>query len=384
MKILYIDPILGISGDMMISALIDAGLHFEKIEAVLKSLPLTLPRITPMRGQLGTVEGIHLQIDDSDLHYSPSEMSRMIGGLSIEPKIKDDAQAMLDIIVEAESKVHGVSKDSVHLHELSSIDTLIDILSVAAGINFLRIDKVYSGPVPCGRGTVKTAHGIMPNPPPATVEILKGFKTVFLDIPLELTTPTGATIVRHFVKDQGAPPPMRIEMVGYGLGLYEKTEKPDALRLFIGQRAEPSSDEEVRVIEADLDDMQMEYIGACTDRIREAGALDVLYFPIHMKKGRIGIRLSVTVAAADLDRITGLVFRETTTFGMRVRREERRVLRREVKVMQTGHGPIRVKYGYGPEGNVIKKHVEFEDVKKIADEKDLPYTDLLDTIKKEL
>ncbi|MBA4417971.1 MAG: TIGR00299 family protein [Syntrophus sp. (in: bacteria)] len=385
MKILYIDPIFGISGDMMISALIDVGLPFEEIERVLSSIPLPLPAIVPAKAQQGIIEGIHLEIGESDIHLSPGEMEGLIEGLLVEKKIKDDAKTMLDLIVEAESKVHGVPKGSVHLHELSHIDTLIDIVSVAAGIHYLGIDKVYTGPIPHGRGTIKTAHGIMPNPPPATLEILGGYKTVFLDVSLELTTPTGATIVKHYAKDPGRMPPVNIHRIGYGLGSYV-TDKPDALRVFIAETAsaEPLSDSEVWVIEADLDDMEAEYIGACAERMRKEGALDVLYFPVYMKKGRIGIRLSLTVPDELLDHLVDVVFSETTTFGMRLRMDGRRVLRREVKTIETNYGPVRIKYGYDGKGDCVKTHIEFEDIIHVADEKGIPYRVLLDTLKKEL
>ena len=383
MKILYIDPIFGISGDMMISAFVSAGLPFEEMNALLKKVPLQLPAITPVAQTQGVIEGIHLNIEDSDLHLSIAEMESVIAGLDIEEKIKQDAQGMLEIILNAESKIHGIGRDELHLHELSHVDTIIDLLCVAKGMDYFKIDKVYCGPVPCGRGTIKTAHGIIPNPPPVTLEILSGHPIVFYDEPLELTTPTGATIVRHYVKDRKAAPPFIVEKTGYGVGTY-KTTRPDALRIFIGASEEPVYDEEVWVIECDLDDMEMEYMGAVADRIRNNGARDVLYFPVFMKKGRPGIRLSVTVSPDMLERIIEMIFQETTTFGMRLKKEGRRVLKREEKSVETSYGPVRVKNGYDTEGKCIKTHIEFEDIKKIADEKGLPYRMVLEAIKTEI
>jgi pyridinium-3,5-bisthiocarboxylic acid mononucleotide nickel chelatase len=383
MKILYLDPILGISGDMTISAFLDAGLPFGEIEGLLAKIPVELPPIGPVKMRDGVIEGTHLNIGDSRIHLSPGEMAGIIRNLDAEARIREDAAAMLDIMVEAESRVHGVAKEEIHLHELSSIDTLIDILSVAKGIQYFGIDKVYCGPVPHGRGTIRTAHGIIPNPAPATMEILKGYKALFLELPVELTTPTGAAIVRHYVKDHGTAPPIKVDRMGYGLGTY-KTDKPDALRIFIGDSAVPSSDEEVWVIEADLDDMEMEYIGAAAERMKTEGALDVLYFPIYMKKGRIGVRLSLSVSHERLEHLVNVVFLETTTFGMRLRREARRVLKREQKVSPTSHGPVRVKYGFDDKGDAVKRHIEFEDVRRIAEEKGLPLRTVLEDLKKEL
>ena len=383
MKILYLDPILGISGDMTISALLDAGLPFEEIAGLLAQVPLPLPEIVPVRLHQGIIEGTHLNIADSDIHLTPREMGKLINELSEEAAVKAAALAMLDILVDAESKVHGVPKDETHFHELSHVDTLIDILSVAKGIHALGIDEVYAGPIPHGRGTIRTAHGVIPNPPPATVEILMGYESVFLELPVELTTPTGAAIVRHYVKDRGRAPHMRVRQVGYGLGSY-KTERTDALRVFIGDSSPVSSDEEVWVIEVDLDDMEMEYIGASAERMRAEGALDVLYFPVYMKKGRIGVRLSLTVPEERLTHLVNTVFLETSTFGMRLRREERRVLRREQKVHETAYGPVRVKYGIDEKGTCIKTHIEFEDVKRISEQRNIAFRTALEDLKKEL
>jgi uncharacterized protein (TIGR00299 family) protein len=383
MKILYLDPIFGISGDMTISAFIDAGLPMEEINALLKKAPLSLPAVTPVRMQQGIVEGVHLNIEESDLHLSIAEMEGIIKNLDIEEEIKNDAAGMLNIILDAESKIHGIGRDALHLHELSSVDTLIDLLCVAKGMHYFNIDKVYCGPVPCGRGTIKTAHGIIPNPPPVTLEILSGFAIAFYEEPLELTTPTGATIVRHYVKDRKSVPPFSPEKIGYGVGTY-KSPRPDVLRIFIGETEGPAYDEEVWVVECDLDDMETEYLGVVAERIRNAGALDVLYFPVSMKKGRPGLRLSVTVSPDMLEEVIDMVFQETTTFGMRLIKEGRRILKREEKVVETSHGPVRIKNGYNRKGELLKTHIEFEDTRKIADEKGLPYRAVLEAIKSEI
>jgi pyridinium-3,5-bisthiocarboxylic acid mononucleotide nickel chelatase len=385
MNILYIDPIFGISGDMTISAFIDAGMPFVELEGLLNKIPLSVPVITPERIMHGIIGGVHLNIEHSHVHLTIMEMEDIIEKIETETKIKEDVKAMLNIILNAEAKVHGVSKDELHLHELSHIDTLIDLFGVAKGMHYFGIDRVFCGPVPQGCGTIKTSHGIIPNPPPVTLEILSGLNTVFLEEPLELTTPTGATIVRHYVKDRNIPPPaFKIDKIGYGAGTY-KTDKPDVLRIFIGKSECPAFEEEdVRVIETDIDDMDMEYIGAIADRMRSAGALDVLYFPVYMKKGRMGIRISITTKTELLQRMTDMLFAETTTFGLRLRAEHRNVLRREERLVQTSYGPIKVKYGFDGNGSLIKTHIEFEDVKKIAEEKGMPYLTILETLEPEV
>ena len=383
MKILVIDPIFGISGDMMISAMIDAGMPFQEVQDMLRKIPKPLPAMAPERLTQGVINGVHLAIGKSELHLTISEMQQIISKIDVEEKIKQDAQSMLDIILDAESKIHGIRRDELHLHELSHVDTLIDLLCVAKGMNYFKIEKVYCGAVPCGRGTIATAHGIIPNPPPVTLEILSGHAIVLYDEPLELTTPTGATIVRHYAKDKNASPPFVVERIGYGLGTY-KTAKPDALRIFIGSVETALSDEHVFVVECDLDDMETEYMGAAADRIRASGALDVLYFPVHMKKGRPGIRVCATVSSEKLEDVIENIFQETSTFGVRVAREGRRILRRKETTVETSYGPIRVKNGFDAQGRLVKTHIEFEDIKKIADEKGLPYRLLLDSVRLEI
>jgi len=383
MKILYIDPIFGISGDMMVSAFIDAGLPFGELEDTLRKFPFVLPSMAPVQKAQGIIKGIHLEIGESDRHLTVREMEDAIDGLDAEDAVKRDARGMLDIILNGEAKVHGTTKDDVHLHELSHIDTLIDLVSVAKGMRYFGIDRVFCGPVPLGRGTIRTSHGIIPNPPPVTLEILGGRSVFFVDEPLELTTPTGASIVRHYAKGKGAAPPFNIERIGHGIGSYA-TDKPDALRIFIGDSDEPESDEEVWLIEADLDDMEMEYSGAVAERIRKEGALDALYFPVYMKKGRLGVRLSVTATADNVQRLVEKIFQETTTFGMRMIRQHRRVLKREERSIETSFGPVRIKRGYDARGMLIKTHIEFDDVKRISDEHKIPYRTVLDAIRSEI
>ena len=383
MNILFIDPIFGISGDMLISAFLDAGMPFQELYDLLAKIPIDMPEIKPAKMNQGIIEGIHLEIAESKTHLSITQMEQLIDDLNVDSAIKDGAKGILNVLVAAEAKVHGVPRDQVHFHELSHIDTLIDVISVAKCIHYFDIEKVYCGPLPMGRGTIKISHGYVPNPPPATVEILTGYSLRFIDTSLELTTPTGAAVVRYYVKDRHGIPSFTMEKIGYGLGSY-KSEIPDALRIFIGRSEHPSGVEEVWLLEADLDDMNMEYLGAVAERIREKGALDVLYFPVYMKKGRIGIRLSVTVPAKALQSAIDSVFMETTTFGVRMQKLQRQVLKRDEKIIHTPYGSVRVKNGYNRNGHLVKTHIEFNDVKKIADDKGLAYQSVLEIVKRKL
>jgi len=380
MKILYIDPVFGISGDMMISAFIHAGLPIEELKSLLDKISVPIPEISPIIKHQGVIEGIHLKIADSDLHLTIRQMEEIINTVKEKDKVKSDAIGMLNIILEAESKIHATSRDELHLHELSHIDTLIDLLCIAKGMHYFDIQKVFCGPVPHGRGTIKTSHGIIPNPPPVTLEILSGYKSVFFEEPLELTTPTGATIVKYYVRDKNMAPAMTIEKTGYGLGGY-KTSKPDLLRIFIGNSGEPLYNEEIWVMETDIDDMEMEYLSAILDKIRGEGALDVLCFPVYMKKGRIGVRISIAATEENLKQILDMLFLETTTFGIRMRKDLRQTLKREQQTVETPYGSVRIKKGFDSNGNLVKSHIEFEDVKRLSLEKNMPFRILLDELK---
>ncbi len=383
MTLLYIDPVFGISGDMTISALLDAGCPLAVLTEVLEQLPIPLPSLLPEKRKHGVVEGTYLRIGPSDVHLAIRQMEEMIRALKVEEQVRQDALGILGIIVKAESTVHGVEPEKVHLHELAHVDTLIDLVCTARAVSYFGIDEVYCGPIPQGRGFVRTSHGLLPNPPPVTVEILSGMPLVFFEQELELTTPTGAAIVKYYVKNPAARPPFSLQKSGVGFGTYQ-TDTPNVVRVFIGEAERPEPHEEVWVIETDMDDAQMEYMGVVAERIRTAGALDVLYFPVHMKKGRVGLRLSVVTSAACLETVIDSILKETTTFGLRLCRELRRVLQRKEALHKTSFGPVKVKEGYDRSGALIKTHIEFEDVKKIADDKGVSYRLILESLKKEL
>jgi uncharacterized protein (TIGR00299 family) protein len=371
------------SGDMMVSALVDAGVPFDPLRELVGRIAPDAPSMRPVRLTQGVISGIHLEMGESGRYFTIAEMEEVISGIDVERQVSDDALGMLSLIVAAESKIHGTSRHELHLHELSHVDTVVDLLCVAYGIRFLAVDKVFCGPVPCGSGTISTSHGLIPNPPPVTLEILRGHPLVFYGEPLELTTPTGAAIIAHYAEPGAAVPAFRTIREGYGVGTY-KSSRPDVLRIFLAEADAPSYDQEVEVIEADLDDMEMEYMGAVADRLRAAGALDVLFFPVSMKKGRMGMRLSVTTEKAAFDRIVDMIFAETSTFGMRFHTHMRRVLKREETTVATSLGPVRVKKGFDPSGRLVKTHLEFEDVKALADARAIPYREALELIRKEI
>ena len=212
---------------------------------------------------------------------------------------------------------------------------------------------------------------------------MKGHELIFYPENLELTTGTGAAIVAYYARKQGRVPAFREVAKGYGLGTYPSS-RPDVLRIFVGETGDVGFEEEVLMIEADIDDMEMEFLGAVIERIRSAGAIDVVHFPVSMKKGRTGVRISVTAYASRFEDITDTIFAETTTFGLRWHLSFRRTLQREEETVSTSYGLVRVKKGFDRTGKVIKTHIEFDDVKAIADAKDTPYREALEQIKREI
>ncbi len=384
MNLVYFDPVFGISGDMAISALIDAGCPFTVIQDLLAKIPLPMPSVEPEKQTRGVVTGTYLKIGESDIHLSPRQMMEIIEGLPTEERVRRDAKGILDIIIDAEAAVHGTTREDVHFHELASIDTLIDVVSVARAVAYFDPEKIFSGPIPHGRGFIRTHHGILPNPPPATAEITKGVPVILLDEELELTTPTGAAIIKYYAQSNPGRPSFSPHATGCGFGSRQTGERPNMARVFVGATQEDEGREEVWLVEADIDDAEMEYVGAVADLIRAAGALDVLYYPVYMKKGRVGLRLSVISSDELLESLLDLIFRETTTFGVRFRREQRQTLSRQEIVKETSFGPLRVKQGFDSKGNLLKSHIEFEDVRQIAESRGIPYRIVLGALKKEL
>lgn len=371
MRLLYVDLVSGMSGDMMVGAFLDLGVPVSILNETLERLSLPLPKMRAEKKRIGVIEGTRVVFEGHAPRLEPEEMMRAVLRLD-EERVRTDVVSMLEILFEHEALIHG--RRDIHLHELS--DTLIDFVAVAKAMSYLSIDEVYSGPIPFGYGTVKISHGEVPNPPPLTTRILTGFPIYFTHLPFELVTPTGATILKYYVRAMQCPS-FLMQHCGIGFGSYHM-ERPDIVRLFLGERG---VSEEVFVVETDLDDMEMEYVGAVADRLRKAGAKDVVYFPINTKKGRIGIRISIICAQEDLETILDLLFRETTTFGVRMRKENRKTLRREIVTVETPYGSVRVKVGYDTKGRVTKKHVEFDDVREIAEREGLPFQKILERVR---
>jgi uncharacterized protein (TIGR00299 family) protein len=295
----------------------------------------------------------------------------MIDRGQLSPRQRELAKRIFTRLAEAEARVHGTTLEKVHFHEVGAVDSIADIVGSAIGWDLLGVDRVVSSPVPTGQGTITIAHGRATVPAPATAELLKGIPLAATDIEAELTTPTGAAILASLVESYGPLPAMKIERIGYGAGQRDLPQQANVLRLLVGQTSDELAADQAWVLETNVDDASGELIGYCITRLWEAGALDVYTTAIQMKKQRPGVMLSVLCQAADIETLEGVLFRETTTLGVRRYPVSRRKLERKQHTVQTPWGPIEGKLGW-MEGQAASFSPEFEACSSVAREQDVP------------
>ena len=264
----------------------------------------------------------------------------------------------------AEGHIHGVPPEDVHFHEVGAVDSIVDIVGTAFCLHTLGVERVYVSPLPLGSGVVSSRHGILPVPGPATLELLKGFPVCVADGQSELVTPTGAAILAA-VAQPGSVPSVHVEAVGYGAGERELSDRPNLLRVILGHSQEPPRTDQLLVLETNIDDLNPEFYEHVMERVLEAGARDVFLCPIHMKKNRPGVLVWVLCEATDRERLSGLLFAETSTLGIRIYPVERIALRREHRALETLYGKVGIKLAHQPDGRI---HVapEYEDCKRRA------------------
>jgi uncharacterized protein (TIGR00299 family) protein len=293
----------------------------------------------------------------------------MISGSTLSDRIKQRAQAIFQRIGEAESKIHGIPIETVHFHEVGAIDSIVDIVGACIAFDALKIDRIISSPLHVGSGTFKCQHGTYPVPGPATAELLKGVPIYSKDIQGELVTPTGAAIISTLAESYGQMPAMKIYKIGYGAGTREYPKFPNVLRAIIGQ-LEQDTDQTpttVTVIEANIDDLNAQVFGYLMEKALAAGALDIFYTPVQMKKNRPGVLLTLLCKPDDRERMCDLIFRETTTLGVRFRDEQREILKREFVTVETEYGSIRIKVSRAEDGRIVNYAPEFDDCRAAAE-----------------
>jgi len=389
MKIAYFDCFSGISGDMISGALLDAGLKKEDLEKELSKLNLSGYRLevkkTTKRGLTATQ--VKVEIEERGVERKLRDIINGIENSKLEEEDKKQIKKIFYKIGEAEAQIHQKDIKDIHFHEVGGMDSIIDITSAVLGLRILGIKEVYSSALPLGNGFVKCAHGNIPVPAPATLEILKGIPVYSSGIKSEMVTPTGAGIISSFAKKFGEMPLMKVERIGYGSGEKDFTI-PNILRVNIGEKilkdgniADDYIYDEATLIESNIDDMNPEFYDYIMDRLFLLGALDVFLTPIRMKKNRPAHMLSIIVYKQNLKEILEVLFSESTTLGVRIREVKRLRLAQKNFITETKYGKIRVKVGMF-KGEIKNIAPEYENCKKIAKQHQIPLKEVYEEAKK--
>ncbi len=365
-RILYFDCAAGVSGDMTLAGLLDLGVPLKALNAELDKLDLPGFRLVRSKASRGGIRGTRVRVEAPDdrgyRHFKDFERALKKSRLS--NKTRERALALVRRIFEAEASVHGSTAEKVHLHELGSLDTIVDIVGAVCGVELLGVDRVESSPVNVGAGSVQTEHGLLSVPAPATALLLKGVP-VIADGDFERTTPTGAVLVSGFAERFGAWPSMTLLETGYGLGSKDpKGGRPNALRLVLGEREHRRS-QTVCVLEATIDDATPEQVGFTQERLLEAGVLDVFLTPVLMKKSRPGTNITVLAELDGRESATEILFRESTTLGVRSYLVERDILERRFVTVKTRYGSVKIKEARR-HGELLNAAPEYDDCRRAA------------------
>jgi uncharacterized protein (TIGR00299 family) protein len=380
MRIAYFDCFSGVSGDMILGALVDAGLDILVLESELGKLNISGYQIraekTIRRGITGTK--VSVDVTERNVARGLKDIVEIVKHSQMDDDIKDLSKKAFTELVTVEAKIHGKSIAAAHLHEVGGMDAIIDVVGSLAGIKKLGIEAVFSSRINVGSGFVESQHGVLPVPAPATLAMLKGIPIYSSGIEAELATPTGVCILKTLAKSFGVMPEMRVENVGYGAGSRD-LEIPNLLRVYIGETSGGAKyeEDEVVVVETNIDNMNPELLAYASEVLMKQGALDVFMTPVFMKKDRSGTMLSVLSTPEKLDEVLAVIFSETTTLGVRMHRTERKKLSREMISVKTRFGKVEVKIARW--GNQVKNIApEYESCRKIAVKQGVPLKDVYD------
>jgi pyridinium-3,5-bisthiocarboxylic acid mononucleotide nickel chelatase len=385
MKLAYLDCSSGISGDMFLAALIDAGVPGDQLFGELKKLPLGFYEFKRTRAVRSSLVGtrIDIRVPREQPHRHLSDIKTLIEQAGLPERAARNASKIFSSLAEVEAKLHNTTPDQIHFHEVGAVDAILDIVGVCVGIELLGVTDLICSPLNVGGGRVNAAHGTLPIPAPATTELLKGVPVYSTGVEGELVTPTGAALVTGLASEFGPLPAMKIESIGYGAGAKDFPGHPNIARLFVGERTEIIAgakglpgDEVVSVIEANLDDMNPQIYGYLQEQALAAGALDVTCTSTQMKKNRPGLTISILCEPAKSDALSQLLFEQTTTIGVRIYEARRKVLEREHVTVETAYGPIRIKEARSA-GKVMNATPEFDDCQKLANEKLVPLKEVM-------
>jgi pyridinium-3,5-bisthiocarboxylic acid mononucleotide nickel chelatase len=385
-RIAYFDCFSGISGDMVLGALVDAGIDLGAIESELRKLGLEGWTISAEKVKRGQIFATHVKVATTEGHHHRglSIILNRIENARLAPRAEERARRIFTRLAESEAKVHNMPIEKVHFHEVGAVDSIVDIVGAAIGFELLGIDDFACSPLDVGAGQVMTAHGLLPVPAPATTDLLQGAPIYTSGIQKELVTPTGAAIATTLSTSYTKIPEMTLTAIGYGAGSADFPEKANVMRLLIGERelaaagknSHSSSDAPVTVIETNVDDMSPQIYGYFVERALAAGALDVFSTAVQMKKNRPGLLITILCEPTNATRLTDLLFSETTTIGVRMHEARRRTLAREFLTVETPHGQVRMKISR-LNGSVLNATPEYDDCQRIAAEKKIPLKDVL-------
>ena len=376
-RIIYFDCFSGISGDMILGALVSIGVDLKKIQKGLRTLNLKGCKLNSRQvkrnGFIGTKVNVVLNQTSQKSHHARSfnDIKSLIEKSDLPKIVKSNSIAIFRRIGKVEAKVHGTTINRIHFHEVGSIDSIIDIVGGSLAMDLLDADLIVSSPINTGEGIVKCDHGILPVPAPATLELLKGIPCYSSGVKKELTTPTGAAFIEHFAEEFGSLPNMEMLSTGYGAGTHEIKNIPNLLRVVLGMSKESSHHLSMKVIETNIDDMNPELYDYVIDQLFKVGAVDVFFVPINMKKNRPGILLSVITSTEYFDSVVQVLLEETSTLGVRHYDVDRVVLPRKQKMIMTPFGKVRVKIG-GLDESTRTISPEYEDCRKIALKQEIP------------
>ncbi|MGE5239997.1 MAG: nickel pincer cofactor biosynthesis protein LarC [Chloroflexota bacterium] len=393
MKTAYLDCFSGISGDMFLGALVDSGIKTTGLRQELNKIPIKGYTITARKvlrcGISATKVDVLTKPPPRRKHAGTTwqDIKETIDSASLSHHVKQKGLEIFKILFEAEAEVHDQPFDRVHLHELGGVDCIVDIFGTVIGLDMLGVSRILTSPVNLGSGTVKTAHGTLPVPAPATLALLKGYPVYSFTAPFELTTPTGAALIRGLGASAAPIPTMAVDKIGYGAGRKDLTDMPNAVRLLVGEELSSvqmtEDPETVTVIETNIDDMSPQLYEDVMDKLFAAGALDVFLESVVMKKSRPAVKLTAIASNDRLDRLAEIIFRETTTIGVRFRRERRKTLTREIRTLRTEFGDIRVKVSRDGE-SVTNVAPEYDDLRALSAKHGVPIKTILRKIAKHL
>lgn len=374
MRIGYFDCFSGVSGDMILGALVDAGLKVEELQAAISGLGVSGIHLAAERVKRGVFEGMRVHVrteEQGHPHRYLPDIQAILDRADIPDTVRADARRIFRRLAEAEAATHGTTADRIHFHEVGALDAMADVVGAAWGIRRLGLERIHVSPINLGGGFIQAAHGKMPVPAPGTAALLVGAPAYGSEIQAELTTPTGAAILTTLATAYGPMPPMAVHRVAYGAGGRDLSEQPNLLRLMIGEAPGDFDRDQVAVLEATIDDMNPQFFEPLMDRLFEAGALDVFLSPVSMKKSRPGTVLTILADAAVADRCAALVLTHSTTFGVRAHTATRWKLPRDIITVNTSYGSVRVKRGRSGDRITILAP-EYDDCRRLAQAAGVP------------